>query len=262
MLYALLSPAKKLDFKPLPPALAKIVGGGTQPALLKDAGSLVARTKKLSREQIKRLMDLSPKLAELNYQRFQAFDASNKDGTKSALYAFAGDVYMGLDAKTLGQDDVAFAQKHIGIISGLYGLLRPLDAIQPYRLEMGSRLDTSAGDDLYAFWRERLTAHVNAIAAELSSAVIVNLASTEYWSAIDERKLKAPVVQAVFKEVRGGKAQIISFLAKKARGMMARDIVQNRWQSAADLKEFAAGGYRFDAKASDEGLFVFSRKAK
>jgi hypothetical protein len=207
-------------------------------------------------------MDLSPKLAELNYERFQSFDASNRANTKAALFTFAGDVYVGFDARTLAKDDVAFAQDHIGIISGLYGLLRPLDAIQPYRMEMGSRLDTAGAEDLYGFWRTRLTAHVNAVAGKLKSATIINLASNEYWSAIDEKALKFPVIQAVFKEVKAGKAQVNSFLAKKARGMMARAIVDHRWQKPEDLKSFDTGGYRFDASASDKTTWVFSRKAK
>src|SRR5690242_1177355 len=134
MLYALLSPAKKLDFAAPPVDLAKHVGKTTQPALMKDAGTIVSRAKKLSRDQIKRLMDLSPKLEELNYARFQSFDSANRENTKAALFTFAGDVYVGFEARTLGKDDIAFAQEHIGIISGLYGLLRPLDAIQPYRM--------------------------------------------------------------------------------------------------------------------------------
>jgi cytoplasmic iron level regulating protein YaaA (DUF328/UPF0246 family) len=262
MLYAVLSPAKKLDFKPVDDLLAKFKLESTQPALLKDALTIAAGAKKLSTQQVQRLMDLSPKLAELNYDRFQAFEPANRKGTKPALYAFAGDVYVGLDAKTFDKGDVAFAQKHIGIISGLYGLLRPLDAIQPYRMEMGSRLANVDGPDLYAFWRRRLTAHLNAVTGKLKSAVVVNLASVEYWSAVDEDGLKAPVIHAHFKEVRNGKAQVISFLAKKARGMMARAIVEKRWDKPEDLQGFNAGGYRFDAAASDGSRWVFSRKAK
>jgi cytoplasmic iron level regulating protein YaaA (DUF328/UPF0246 family) len=262
MLYALLSPAKKLDFAPPTGDLAKLAGKTTQPALMKDAETIASRAKKLSRDQIKRLMDLSPKLAELNFERFQSFDAANRANTKAALFTFAGDVYVGFEAKTLGKDDIAFAQSHIGIISGLYGLLRPLDAIQPYRMEMGSQLDTPGAENLYGFWRKPLTVHVNAITAKLKSPTIVNLASHEYWSAIDEKALKAPVIHATFKEIKaGGKAQVISFLAKKARGMMARAIVDNRWDKPEDLKSFTTGGYKYDAAASDKNTWVFSRKA-
>jgi len=262
MLYALLSPAKKLDFKPIPDLLEQLDLKPTQPALLAETSVIIDRAKKLSREQIKRLMDLSPKLAELNFARFQIFDATNRNDTKPAFYAFAGDVYVGLNARTFDKSEIAFAQRHVGIISGLYGLLRPLDAIQPYRLEMGSRLDTVDGTDLYAFWRDRLTAHVNAVTAKLKSPTIVNLASNEYWSAIDQRRLKCPVVQPVFKEIRAGKAQVISFLAKKARGVMARAIIENRWEKPDDLKGFSTDGYRYDPRASDDVTWVFSRKAK
>jgi cytoplasmic iron level regulating protein YaaA (DUF328/UPF0246 family) len=256
MLYALLSPAKRLDFKPVDGFKA------TQPALLKDTAALAARARRLSRDQIGRLMEISPALAQLNFERFQAFDPANRAATKPAIFAFAGDVYMGLEAKTLSKDDIAFAQQHIGILSGLYGLLRPLDSIQPYRLEMGSRLDTDRGDDLYDFWRDRLTEHLNAVAKKIKAKAIVNLASVEYWSAVDEKRLKAPVIHPAFKEIKSGKATIVSFLAKKARGMMARAIVQNRWTEPDALKAFNTAGYRFDAKASDDTVWVFSRKSK
>jgi len=262
MLYALLSPAKKLDFDPAPDLMNRLDIKPTQPALLKDAATIITRAKSLSTEQIKRLMDLSPKLATLNYDRYQAFDAKNRTGTKPALFTFAGDVYVGLNARTLDKADVAFAQQHIAIISGLYGLLRPLDAIQPYRMEMGSRLDTAAGSDLYDFWRERLTAHINAVIAKMKAPTVVNLASNEYWSAVDAKKLKSPVVQAVFKEVKGSKAQVVSFLAKKARGLMARAIIDNRWEKPDHMKAFDTAGYRYDPRASDESTWVFSRKAK
>ncbi len=257
MLLALLSPAKKLDFNPAPD-FAK----ASSPALLEDTAVLAARAKKLTRNDLRTLMDLSLKLADLNYQRFQSFDPANRGETKAAIYAFAGDVYMGFDAKTLGPGDIAFAQKHIGIISGLYGLLRPLDAIQPYRLEMGSKVKTVRGKDLYAFWRAPLTAHVNAVTAKLKNPTIINLASQEYWGALDEKTLEAPIIQATFKEVKGGKASVVSFLAKKARGMMARYIVQNRLTSPQDIKSFNIEGYAFDQAASDEAVWVFSRKAK
>jgi hypothetical protein len=257
MLYALLSPAKKLDFGPPPPKIK-----ATAPALLAQTARLAARAKTYSAADLRRLMGISPKLADLNHARFQAFDPKNAGDTKPALYAFNGDVYMGLAAKTLSADDIAFAQKHIGILSGLYGLLRPLDAIQPYRLEMGSAVDTERGEDLYDFWRETLTAHLNGVVAKLKNPVIVNLASDEYWSAVDAKKLKAPVVQCVFREIKGDQAKVISFLAKKARGLMARFIAQARCDKPADLRKFAAEGYAFDAKASTESVYVFTRKAR
>ena len=256
MLLALLSPAKKLDFAPAP-AFAK----PTTPVLMKNTALLAARAKKFTRDDLRRLMDISPKLADLNYQRFQAFDLAGGTESKPAIYAFNGDVYMGFAAKTLDKDDIAFAQKHVAILSGLYGLLRPLDAIQPYRLEMGSRVDTERGKDLYAFWREDLTAHLNTVTAKLKNPTIINLASGEYWGAVDGKALQAPVVQAAFKEIKGGKATIVSFLAKKARGLMARYIVQNRLTTPEDIKSFDVDGYAFDPKASNKTQWVFSRKA-
>ena len=257
MLLALLSPAKKLDFAPAP-AFVK----ASTPALLEDTALLAVRAKKLTRSDLRRLMDLSSKLADLNYQRFQSFDPANGGETKPAIYAFAGDVYVGFDAKTFAPDDIAFAQKHIAIISGLYGLLRPLDAIQPYRLEMGSGVKTARGKDLYAFWRASLTAHLNAVTAKLKNPTIINLASHEYWNALDEKALQSPVIQATFKEIKGGKATVVSFLAKKARGMMARYIVQNRLTDPEDLKKFDVAGYSFNTTASNDTVWIFSREAK
>ncbi|MEQ9449219.1 MAG: peroxide stress protein YaaA [Rhodospirillaceae bacterium] len=257
MLFALLSPAKKLDFSP-PPNFAK----ETRPALMKDTAELAARAKKYSARQLQNLMGISTKLAELNFERFQAFDPGNKRGTKPAMFTFAGDVYQGLDAKTLDREDVAFAQKHIGMLSGLYGLLRPLDAIQPYRLEMGSAVKTARGGDLHTFWRESLTAHINKITSKMKDPVIVNLASNEYWSAVAEAQLRAPVIQCQFREIKDGKARVIGLLAKKARGMMARAIIDHRWTKPEQIKTFKAGGYQFDAKASSETTWIFSRKAK
>ncbi|MBL8631024.1 MAG: peroxide stress protein YaaA [Rhodospirillaceae bacterium] len=257
MLYALISPAKKLDFAPAPEGVK-----ATAPALLPKAQALIKRVKKYTAGDLKRLMDLSPKLAELNYQRFQAFTPQNDEGTKAAIYAFAGDVYMGFDAKTLSAADIKYAQDHIGILSGLYGLLRPLDAIQPYRLEMGTSVDTDAGEDLYDYWRESVTAHLNAITAKLKNATVVNLASDEYWSAVNKKGLKAPIVQCAFKEVKAGQAKVISFMAKKARGMMARYIAEQRVESVDGLKAFTSGGYAYDAKASTGDILVFTRKAK
>lgn len=256
MLLALLSPAKRLDFSP-PPAFAR----ATQPGLLKDTAVLAARGKTLSHADLRRLMGISPKLAELNFARFQSFDPKNEAKTKPAIFAFAGDVYMGFDAATLSPSDIAFAQGHVAILSGLYGLLRPLDAIQPYRLEMGTRLKTERGADLYAFWRKSIAALINDLTTPHQKPTIVNLASEEYWSAIDENTLGAPVVQPVFKEIKGGKARIISFLAKKARGLMARYIVQHRLNTPEELKRFDAQGYAFDANASDGQRLVFSREA-
>lgn len=257
MLYALLSPAKKLDFKPAP-SWAK----ATQPALLKDTAELATTAKTLAIGDIKRLMDLSPALAKLNFERFQAFDPSNTCDTKPAAFAFAGDVYLGLEAKTLTPDDVAFAQKHVGILSGLYGLLRPLDAIQPYRLEMGTALKTGRGKSLHEFWRDDLTTHLNSVLKKLKAPTVINLASDEYFDALDAQAIAAPVIKPVFKEIKNGKPMMMSFFFKKARGMMARFIIDRRLTTAGDLKNFDSGGYAYDATASSETTWIFSRKAK
>jgi uncharacterized protein len=257
MLYALLSPAKKLDFTDAPQGVT-----ATMPELLPAATILAKRVKKYSAGDIKRLMDLSDKLAALNFERFQAFDLKNTTQTKPAIYAFNGDVYLGFESKTLTPDDIAFAQNHIGIISGLYGLLRPLDAIQPYRLEMGTAVNTERGENLYDYWRKDLAAHLNALLAKTKSPTVVNLASEEYWSAVNAKALTAPVVQCAFKEIKNGKASVVSFLAKKARGMMARYIVQHRIETPEGLKKFNTAGYAFDPKASTDKVYVFSRKQK
>jgi cytoplasmic iron level regulating protein YaaA (DUF328/UPF0246 family) len=261
MLFALLSPAKRLDFKDPPAFVGKGALKPTQPALLKETAVLAARTRRYTRNDLRGLMEISPKLAELNYKRFQAFDPANKKDTKPAIYTFAGDVYMGFQAASLSADDIAFAQKHVGILSGLYGVLRPLDLIQAYRLEMGSAVDTARGKNLYDFWQDAVTGQVNETTAHMKRPTIINLASQEYWGAVEEKKLKAPVVHVVFNEVKNGKAQIVAFFAKKARGMMARYIVEHRLEAPEDLKAFDTAGYAFDAKASDDLTLVFSRKS-
>jgi len=255
MLYALISPAKRLDFKPQPGIKT------TQPALLKDTAILAGRAKTLSKTQIQKLMDISPALAQLNYERYQSFDPTNRGETKAAIYTFAGDVYMGFVAKTMSKEDVAYAQEHVGILSGLYGLLRPLDAIQAYRLEMGSALKNERGKDLHAFWREHLTDHLNTIVGKLKNPTIVNLASAEYFGAVDAGKLKAPVIAANFVEVKNGKVSAPTFFLKKARGMMARAIVENRWETPEQMKAFDTAGYAYDEKRSTETMMVFSRTA-
>jgi cytoplasmic iron level regulating protein YaaA (DUF328/UPF0246 family) len=259
MLFALLSPAKRLDFESDDNLVAEGALKATTPALAAATAELAARAKRYSARDLGRLMDISPALAALNFARFQAFDTA---ATRAAIYAFAGDVYQGFDAASLSKDDIAFAQKHIGILSGLYGLLRPLDAIAPYRLEMGTRVTTARGKNLYDFWRPTVTAHINAVTAKMKAPAVVNLASAEYWCVVDEKALAAPVIHAVFKEIKGAKAQVVSFLAKKARGLMARHIVENRVDAAEGLKHFDTGGYSFDAKASTADTWVFSRKSK
>ncbi|NKB43931.1 MAG: peroxide stress protein YaaA [Alphaproteobacteria bacterium] len=254
-MYTVLSPAKKLDFSAPAKGLSK-----TKPLFPDDAAELVKRARKFTPQDLKRLMGISEDLANLNAERFKSFDADGKADTKQAALAFAGDVYIGLDAISLDKDDLKFAQSHVGILSGLYGLLRPLDAIQPYRLEMGSRVDTKRGANLYDFWDGKLNEVVAKMVAKSKTKTLINLASNEYFSAVQAKTLDLPVIQPVFKEIKDGKAKVISFLAKKARGLMARHIIENRLNEPDDLKAFAVDRYKFDAKASTDTQWIFTRK--
>lgn len=251
----LLSPAKNLNFDPAPDAPK-----ATRPVFAKDAGELSETTRKLTRAKIKTLMGISDKLADLNYERFQAFSANGKPASvKQAALAFNGDVYQGLDANTLDADDLAYAQDRLRILSGLYGLLRPLDAIQPYRLEMGSRLKNPRGNNLYDFWGDKIARAIDKAAKPHDDPTVVNLASNEYFSAVDQNTLKAPVITPVFKEEKDGRMKSLMYYAKRARGLMARWAIENRVETAQELKNFNAGGYRFRKELSDEGTWLFSR---
>ncbi|MEM9496096.1 MAG: peroxide stress protein YaaA [Pseudomonadota bacterium] len=251
----LLSPAKNLNFDPAPDAPK-----ATKPALPKDTNALVDVAKSLSRAEIKRLMGISDKLVDLNYERFQAFQTSGRiPGAKQAALTFAGDVYRGLDAESLAADDLAFAQDHLRILSGLYGLLRPLDAIQPYRLEMGSRLENPRGANLYAYWSPVIAKALDKAVAAHEDKTIVCLASNEYAKAVDRKALKAPFITINFKELKDGKARSIMLYAKQARGMMARWAVQKRVDNAKALKKFSVGGYKFTPDMSSETEWLFTR---
>ncbi len=225
-----------------------------------ETAELSKVTRKLSRADLRRLMSISENLADLNYERFQAFDNESTEGALQAIFAFAGDVYEGLDARNLSEDDLNWAQSHLRILSGFYGLLRPLDGMLPYRLEMGTRLKTPRGSTLYDFWGERISLRLNEDAAELSDKTLVNLASQEYFGAVDARALKLPVITPHFKERKDGVARIISFYAKKARGTMARYAIENRMKNASDLKSFEKDGYRFDPTLSTDSDWIFIRE--
>lgn len=249
----LLSPAKAMNFAP-PPVTAPL----TRPGLEADTAQLATAARRLSVAQIRSLMDLSEKLAVLNRERFQAFDPE-AEGALQAAFAFNGDVYAGLKARELDPDALAWAQDHVRILSALYGVLKPLDGIQPYRLEMGSPLRTRRGKTLYAFWGDRLG---RALAAELegrADPVVVNAASQEYASAVDRKALGARVVDVRFEEEKDGRSKIISFFAKRARGALARFAIDNRIERADDLRAFDRDGYRFQAGESSADLWVFSR---
>jgi len=251
----LLSPAKNLDFESDLPDVAT-----TKPVFAKRTAELAEVAKKLSRADLRRLMGISEKLADLNHERFQAFRTSGRiPGARPAALAFAGDVYQGLDAKTLDTDDLEHAQGVVRILSGLYGLLRPLDAIQPYRLEMGTRLKNPEGGDLYAFWGDAIAKEIDRALKGHDDPRVVNLASNEYFKAVDRKALKAPVVSPVFKEEKDGRMKSLMYYAKRARGMMARWAVETRAARAEDLKDFDAGGYRFQPKLSEDGEWVFAR---
>lgn len=248
----LLSPAKNLDWSPAPADLP-----ATAPALGKDATTLAKVAKGLSAGDLARLMELSDKLADLNRARFQSFGSKeSKANAKQAVLAFNGDVYQGLSAKTLSADDLAFAQTHLRILSGLYGVLRPLDVIEPYRLEMGTKLATARGEDLYDFWGGKIADALNADAA---NDVIVNLASDEYFSAVDRKTLKAKVITPKFLDVKDGKARSVFMFVKRARGMMARFAIEKRITDPDGLKAFKAGGYKLDKAASTDADWVFTR---
>lgn len=249
------SPAKNLDFQS--PA---VIDDFTQPELLKEAKSLISRCKKLSPADIASLMSLSDKLAGLNADRYHAWSLPfSPDNAKQALLAFNGDVYVGMDANSFSEQDFAFAQQHLRILSGLYGVLKPLDLMQAYRLEMGTRLDTKQGDNLYQFWGEKITRNLNNVLQQQEDPVLVNLASNEYFKSVKPKLLKATIVTPEFKDEKNGQYKIISFFAKKARGMMARYIIQNRLSDVAQLKDFDLGGYQYSAELSTANKPVFTR---
>ena len=248
-----ISPAKRLDWSARDVDL-------TAPKFEKEAGRLAGHARQLTLGNLKSLMGLSDDLARLNRDRFRAFaDRPDADTTRPAVFAFAGDTYQGLEAETLDADALKRAQTHLRILSGLYGSLRPLDAIQPYRLEMGSRLKTRRGGSLYAFWGDTIAKSLNADAEAIGSDILVNCASQEYFGAVDLKALKPRVVTPQFYELKGGTPKIVSFFAKKARGSMARFIVENRVTTPEGLKDFDMGGYQFVPDASDESTLVFHR---
>jgi len=233
-----ISPAKRLDWS----EVAGVVP--TVPAFAGEAVALAEVARGLSEDALARLMDLSPALAQLNHARFRDFAAEpGAEDVRPAAFAFAGDTYAGLEARTLSEDALRWAQGRLRILSGLYGLLRPLDAIQPYRLEMGSRLGNPRGRDLYAWWGGRLAEALNAAAAEAGTGVLLNCASQEYFGAVELAALRLRVVTPVFLEDRPGGPKVISFHAKKARGAMARFVMEERLSDPADVVAFDAGGY-------------------
>jgi len=250
-----ISPAKKLDFRTPPP-----VSYYTQPEFLDRTAALIDIMRNKDSFEIADLMKLSMKLADLNMQRYQDWHTPfTPDNAKQALFAFSGDVYQGLDASSLHTDAISFAQNHLRILSGLYGLLRPLDLMQAYRLEMGTRLATEYGRNLYEFWGNSITESINRALADQNDDVLINLASNEYFSAIHTRNINGRIITPVFKEYRKGAYRIISFNAKRARGYMSRFIIENQLTEPETLKDFAVDDYVFNRELSSTDEFVFTR---
>ena len=251
-----ISPAKRLNETPmvLPEGLA-----ATVPDFANDAARLARIARKLSVEQLCGLMDISTALAVLNRDRFKAFSADAP--TRPAAFTFDGDTYAGLEARRMTAETLQWAQGHLRILSGLYGLLRPLDAVRPYRLEMGSKLENPKGGNLYAYWGDRLARALNVQARVTGAVALINCASTEYFGAVAVNQLKLPVITPVFLEERGNEARIVSFWAKKARGAMARHVAQHQLTNPADLRGFTAGGYAHRPDLSAPERMVFLRKA-
>ena len=251
-----ISPAKNLDYDT--PAKTK---QHTTPDFLEDAQELIDELRELAPHEVSALMGISDKLGVLNYDRFQSWSTPfSTDNAKQAVLAFNGDVYTGLAAETFKADDFKFAQKHLRILSGLYGLLRPLDLMQPYRLEMGTKFANGRGKDLYTFWGDTITDAINKQLKTLKSEVLVNLASNEYFKSVKPKKLNAEIITPVFKDWKGDKYKIISFYAKKARGLMAAYIIENRITDAEGIKGFDCEGYSFNEAMSSEREWVFTRQ--
>lgn len=251
-----ISPAKRLDWQEKPVEL-------TQPDFEADAQRLAKTARNLTLRDLKGLMDLSDDLARLNRDRFRSFaDAPGPEDLRPAVFAFAGDTYQGLEAGSLDAAELDWAQDHLRILSGLYGVLRPRDGIQAYRLEMGSRLKTRRGSSLYDYWRDDIAKALNAQAEAMGTYTLINCASQEYFGAVPARALKLRVITPVFMEDKPGGPKIVSFFAKRARGAMARFVVQNRLTSAEGLSDFDIGGYRYQPGQSTPDKPVFVRPAE
>jgi len=252
----LLSPAKTLDFES-----AALVGEFSQPRLIDQSAALIEDAKALNVDDVKSLMGVSDKIAELNVNRFHSwsvpFDVQN---AKQAVYAFKGDVYTGLNIETCSESQVAYVNSNVRILSGLYGLLRPLDLMQPYRLEMGVKFQSKTAENLYKFWGKQLSELINSDLCDEHDPVVVNLASNEYFKAIDTKQLEAPIITAQFKQQRGNDYKMIGIYAKRARGLMTRYLAKNQASSVDDIKRFNLEGYCLNKSLSNDTTLVFTRK--
>ena len=248
-----LSPAKTLDYS------VDAKSNHTAPQFLSQSSKLIKNLKEKEPKEIASLMGLSDKLASLNFDRYQSWKASKtvSSDAKPSMLVFKGDVYQGLEAENFNAKQIKFAQKHLRILSGLYGILRPMDVMRPYRLEMGTKLQTSKGKNLYEFWRQKITSFLNSELEE--EELFVNLASTEYFSAVDQKVLKTPIIAPQFKDFKNGKHKIISFYAKRARGLMARWIIENNIKDFEKLSKFNSDGYYFSKAQSSASEPVFLR---
>lgn len=251
-----ISPAKTLDFETAP--ITKV---HSQAEFLKESRQLISQLKKLSPAEVSSLMKISDKLGVLNFLRFNQWKTPfTLDNSKQALLAFKGDVYTGIDAESFSSQDLKFAQKHLRILSGLYGVLRPLDLIQAYRLEMGTKFENKRAKDLYAFWGSKLTDQINQDLKASKSKYLINLASNEYFKSLQVDVINAEIIVPVFKDYKNGKYKIISFYAKKARGLMSAYIIKNKLKSPEDIKAFNVDGYKFNKSESNGRNLVFLRK--
>lgn len=252
-----ISPAKTLDYET--PAKTKTF---TLPDYLDDSAELIHRMREFSALDIAELMHVSSKIAELNFDRFEAWNKNfTEKNAKQAALAFKGDVYTGLDAESFSAKDFKFAQSHLRILSGLYGLLRPLDLMQPYRLEMGTKLINERGKNLYEFWGDTLTDGLNAQLKKIKSEYLINLASNEYFKAVKPKQINGEVITPAFKEYKNGDYKMIGFYAKKARGLLSRYIIQNQLSDVEDIKSFDVEGYKFNKSLSKGNNWVFTRKS-
>ena len=250
-----LSPAKTLDYETAP-----ITQSATLPRFMDQSALLVEDVRGLNPDDIGALMGVSEQIAHLNHERFMNWQSeSTSDNAKQAVLAFKGDVYTGLQAETLSEDDLDFAQTRLRILSGLYGLLRPLDLMQPYRLEMGLKFTNQRGKNLYEFWGEQLTDTLNADLVSAKTEVLINLASNEYFKAVKPKLLNADIITPQFKDLKNGQYKMISFFAKKARGLMARYIIDNRITEPEALKSFSEAGYYYSDEQSQGDQWVFLR---
>ena len=253
---ALIAPAKRLDYDS-----DLSVEDFSIAEHLKESKKLIKELQKKSPEDLSSLMGLSENLSVLNFERNMNWQVPKKPSNevRQAIFAFKGDVYVGLDSGTLSKSDIKYAQKNLAILSGLYGLLKPLDLMYPYRLEMGTKMKNEKGKNLYEFWGNKITTSINALAKKNNSKGIINLASVEYFTSVKTENLDLPVYSPVFKDFKNGKYKIISFFAKKARGSMARFVIQNKIKNPADLNKFNLGGYKYSKKDSSEYSPVFLR---